>query len=228
MNIMDHEQAVKMHAAERYLLDELSPEERSDFEEHYFLCLECADEVRSVFTFADNATAVMQDEARTVRRATVRQRRSSNWWAWLWPAYAAPVAAGLLLALTVYQSALVIPGLKRDLADATQARVIPSSVARPATRGDDPVVEVSSQDVFVQLTLDINPVAPVSSYSCEVSDQSGSLEFSVPAKVSAGTGSLNLLLPVSRLKPGRHVIRLKTGSSTEPNTEEYSFVLKPI
>ena len=44
-----------MHASERYLLDEMSQDERDQFEEHYFSCVECADEVRAVFAFADNA-----------------------------------------------------------------------------------------------------------------------------------------------------------------------------
>ena len=33
---MDHETAVQLQAAERYVLDEFSPKERADFEEHFF------------------------------------------------------------------------------------------------------------------------------------------------------------------------------------------------
>jgi hypothetical protein len=37
---MDHETAVRMSAAERYFLGELSGDDREGFEEHLFLCPE--------------------------------------------------------------------------------------------------------------------------------------------------------------------------------------------
>ncbi len=37
--------------AERYLLGELSAEEREKFEEHYFSCQQCADSVMAGATF---------------------------------------------------------------------------------------------------------------------------------------------------------------------------------
>src|SRR6185295_5047433 len=60
--VMDHETAIKVQAAERYLLDEFSPEERTEFEDHFFGCLECADEVRAASILAANATAVLKEE----------------------------------------------------------------------------------------------------------------------------------------------------------------------
>jgi hypothetical protein len=228
---MDHDQAMKMHAAERYLLDELSPEERDDFEEHYFMCAKCADEVRSAFALADNTQAVLKDEIRRATTVTMKPRPSLTWWAWLRPAVAAPIAAALLLGVTVYQSAFEIPRLKRDLAEATKPRVIQSVVARAATRGDDPVVTISERDQFLQLILDINPTIPVSSYTCEVYDSAGALRFAVPAPAPANGGSLNLLLPAAGLEPGRYIVRLKpiggSDSQSEPHADEYSFVLAP-
>jgi len=232
---MDHDQAIKQRAAERYLLDELSPEERNHFEEHYFMCVQCADDVRAAFAFRDNAKAVFKHEAES-ERARTRQiakpsakERRTDWWAWLRPAVAAPVAAGLLAVVTVYQSAVVIPGLHRDLDSLNQPRVIPSIVAHAATRGEDPVVQISEQDRFVQLVLDINPTIPVSSYKFEVVDGSGAVKFSVPAPAPSAGGSLNLLLPAAGLEPGRYVIRAKPqGGASTPTApvDEYSFVLQ--
>ena len=51
---MDHETAVRLQAAERYLLDQFSPEERRGFEEHFFGCPECADQVRAASILAAN------------------------------------------------------------------------------------------------------------------------------------------------------------------------------
>ncbi|HEY0143077.1 MAG TPA: hypothetical protein VGF48_19430 [Thermoanaerobaculia bacterium] len=44
---MDHE-AIGKHAAERYILAEMSEAERDAFEEHYFGCLICAEDVKAL------------------------------------------------------------------------------------------------------------------------------------------------------------------------------------
>src|SRR5438093_13705827 len=100
---MDHEEAIKLRAAERYILQELSPDERDDFEEHYFMCVECADEVRSVFALAHNAKSVFAGQAQAATpRPVALQERPSNWWIRLRPAVAAPEAAVLLLGVPFY------------------------------------------------------------------------------------------------------------------------------
>jgi hypothetical protein len=217
MKTMDHQQAIKMHAAERYLLEELSEEERESFEDHYFSCIECADEVKAAYTFADNAKAVMADWPAPVLRT---ERATFNFWQWLRPVLV-PAMAVLLLGVTVYQSALVIPRLERQLETATAPRALPSVVARAATRGEPAVVELSSNDQFVQVILDINTTQPVSSYSSQVYDESGNLRFTIASAVPSGGGSLNLLLPASELKPGRYTI--KVGPSV---SDDYSFVVQ--
>src|SRR5260370_42341234 len=60
---MDHETAVRTGATERYLLGELTGEDREGFEEHYFMCPECAEDVRALTVFAANAKAVFRQEA---------------------------------------------------------------------------------------------------------------------------------------------------------------------
>ena len=44
---MEHHEAVRTMAAERYLLEELSDDERDAFEAHFFECAVCADSVRT-------------------------------------------------------------------------------------------------------------------------------------------------------------------------------------
>ena len=43
---MDHTQAVTSMAAEKYLLDELESAVREEFEKHFFICQECAEDIR--------------------------------------------------------------------------------------------------------------------------------------------------------------------------------------
>ena len=55
---MEHDWATRLVAAERYLLGELSDAERDQFEEHFFDCPACAEEVRAGAIFEANARAV--------------------------------------------------------------------------------------------------------------------------------------------------------------------------
>ncbi|HKH72273.1 MAG TPA: zf-HC2 domain-containing protein [Vicinamibacterales bacterium] len=45
-NAMTHQQALDGLASGRYLLDEMTEVERFEFEEHYFGCAECAEDVK--------------------------------------------------------------------------------------------------------------------------------------------------------------------------------------
>ncbi len=44
---MTHEHAVNTMASERYLLEEMSELERHAFEEHFFSCPDCAEDLRT-------------------------------------------------------------------------------------------------------------------------------------------------------------------------------------
>lgn len=52
---MDHLDAIRLRAAERYVLKQLTVAEAEAFEEHFFSCPECAEEVRWIAMFEDNA-----------------------------------------------------------------------------------------------------------------------------------------------------------------------------
>jgi len=55
---MDHNEAIQLQAAEKYVLGELSPPLRDEFEEHFFDCQECALDVKAAAGFVDNARHV--------------------------------------------------------------------------------------------------------------------------------------------------------------------------
>src|SRR5947207_15968254 len=60
---MDHETALRTSATERYFLGELTGQDRDGFEEHFFMCPECAEDLRALTVFAANAKAVFRQEA---------------------------------------------------------------------------------------------------------------------------------------------------------------------
>ncbi len=57
---MDHNEALRLHAVEKYALGELPASLRNEFEEHYFECEECAEDVRAAAEFVDNVRAVLR------------------------------------------------------------------------------------------------------------------------------------------------------------------------
>ena len=60
---MDHNEAVRTHAAEKYILGELSPVLREEYEEHFFVCVACALEVKAAAAFVDNARTGLRQPA---------------------------------------------------------------------------------------------------------------------------------------------------------------------
>ncbi len=57
---MDHNEALRRHAVEKYVLGELPPSLRDEFEEHLFECQECAQDVKAAAEFVDNVRAVLR------------------------------------------------------------------------------------------------------------------------------------------------------------------------
>jgi anti-sigma factor RsiW len=57
---MDHKTAVRSLATERYILGELSPAERDEFEEHLSDCPECMEDVSTAEMFVANSRAVLR------------------------------------------------------------------------------------------------------------------------------------------------------------------------
>src|ERR1041385_2643668 len=104
---MDHNEAVRLHAAVKYVLGELPAAERDSFEEHYFDCAECALDMQAAAVFAENARNLLRQEARAadVRGAAPA---GSGWFAWLKPIVAVPAFAVLLL-FVAYQNVVTIP-----------------------------------------------------------------------------------------------------------------------
>src|SRR3984893_19526268 len=109
---MDHDEAVRTNVTERYLLDELDPEMRDQFEEHLFDCQDRALDGRAAAMFVEQSKAILSErpEAGPVK-APVPVSKAAGWFAWLRPAFAVPVFA-LLLAMVGYQHFVTAPRLE--------------------------------------------------------------------------------------------------------------------
>jgi hypothetical protein len=111
MENMDHTEAVRMQVVEKYILGELTPYDRAQFEEHYFDCADCALNLRSGVAFA---AASRQYFAESAVPAKVAHSPRTGWFAWLKPFVAVPAFAALI-AVIAYQNTVSIPHLKREV-----------------------------------------------------------------------------------------------------------------
>jgi hypothetical protein len=110
MENMEHTDAIQLQAVEKYVLGELSPALRNEFEAHYFDCPECSLNVRAGVAFA---AATRQYFAEVPVPAVAPTPASAGWFAWLKPLVVVPTFAALLL-LIGYQNFVSIPRLRQS------------------------------------------------------------------------------------------------------------------
>ena len=207
---MDHEQATTTQAAERYILDELTPGERDAFEDHYFSCDECADAVRSCTLLAENTKAVAKEDrlrpsnAGQVVAIAPRPVRP------LWREWFTAVAAVLLLGVAGFQTFVTIPRLERQ---ASSPGPIEAVLLHPPSRGAAPVVHTHGNTLAINLSID--PSNAPAAYEITVRELAGPVvaQFSAPPSKD---GTLQLGWPSSR-EAGEYEILVRNPSrnSTE-------------
>ena len=184
---MDHNEAVRLHAAEKYLLGELPKEQHAEYEEHYFDCSACADEIKATAAFMESARQVVREgvvEVVGTERLAAAAPATVGWLAWLRPAFAVPVLAALVLFIG-YQNGVTIPRLKNSSSSQIGQGINSSFPLRGSVRGasdtGDAVnkVRVHSRESFT-LNFDFTPSGTFSEYGWELRDPGGQL-------VKAGT-----------------------------------------
>ena len=109
---MDHSEVVRLQAVEKYMLGELSPELRDQFEEHYFDCPTCAADVTALHTFMAASRMILKEEAVAQPAPREGNLKRRGWFDWLRPAVALPAMAALA-AVIVFQAVVTIPWLER-------------------------------------------------------------------------------------------------------------------
>ena len=177
MKIMDHDEAVRLQAAEKYLLGQLPKEQHAAYEEHYFDCSVCAEEIKATAAFMESARQVAREQmVQTIdaKRLTLATPSNGRWFAWLKPAFAIPVMAALLLYIG-YQNGVTIPRLK----DSSSAPIISSSFqllgsVRGGNESGDATnkVPVKQGESFL-LKFDFTPTGTSSEYSWRLLDPFG-------------------------------------------------------
>jgi Putative zinc-finger len=177
---MDHSDAVRLKATERYLLNELDPDQLDQFEEHLFDCPDCAVDVRAAAMFLEQSKTLLS-EVRGPELVKTPAPVHKGWLDWLRPAFAAPMMA-LLLAVVGYQNLVAYPRLQRAV---NTPQVLPWASVNVGTWGaNGPVIPVPPGKGFL-LFVRIPPEGAFTHYAADLYDPSGKLEWSLSIPVTS-------------------------------------------
>lgn len=216
---MDHSDAVRLMATERYLLGELSSEMREAFEEHFFDCQECALDVRASAAFIDEAKrqlAAPTHSPAVARPKPVSVRR--DWFSWWKPAFALPAFAVLLFVFG-YQNFATIPSLRSA---ARQPRLAPWTTLHVGTRDGAPLPLVANRHSGAVLLIDVPDTAAYSSFAFALQDAQGKQFWTETVQASAaqqGQQTHSLLIPGTGLQPGLYTLTI-SGNTPEGNRNQ--------
>jgi hypothetical protein len=251
---MDHLQAMNTLAPERYLLGEMTEDERLEFEEHYFSCAECADDVRDGGLMCDGARAgwigastsqafvdstESPDSRRSLRAVGTPGSTSSasrdasggrRAKAVQPPRATRRWAPAVVIPWAVAATLAIIAGSQslvrqRALGGVDRPIALSPATLRPASRGQEPLVPRGPGGV-VTLAVDLGGAAldHELEYELRRADNTTVASGRVPAP-QAGSPLL-LMMPASLLQPSEHyVLNLKNPASADLTASSYRFTV---
>jgi hypothetical protein len=202
---MDHKDAVRLNATERYLLNELDPDQLDQFEDHLFGCPECALDLRAGAMFVEQGKNVLAEPA-TATQEVRATRSDKNWFSWLRLAFAVPAMA-LLVFIVGYQNLIELPAIRSKSA---LPEIMPSATMNIATRGGEvPIVPARPGQDF-SLFVDLPPDGAFSSYIADLYNPAGSVEWSLQIPADAVMNdSLSVRVPGTGRPGGVYVLALR-------------------
>ena len=202
---MDHNEAVRQKATERYLLNELDPEVRDQFEDHLFECQDCALDVRAAAMFVEQSKVALAEPAvsSVVRApAAAEAKPERGWFGWFRPAFALPALA-LLLAVIGYQNFVTYPKLSQV---ANQPQVGPWASVNVSTRGESTtVIKARAGEGFV-LLVNLPPGDEFASYAADLYNPAGKQEWSGLISTAAGEEGRQIYIPGRNRLPGTYTL----------------------
>ena len=200
---MNHNEAIELQAAVKYVLGELSAAQRDEYEDHYIDCPECAKDVHAAAAFADTTREVFRQEQQA-EAAKAKDRVRGGWFAWLKPIVAVPAFAVLLI-VVAYQNTVTIPRAKQEATEgAAQLFTTSFSLQMANVRGGEEVkVQVHPKEAFA-LNFDFTPSRSFDSYLCQLQDESGRslLQKSIPG--ASANKEAHLVVPGGLVRPGKY------------------------
>ena len=196
---MDHETAIRINATERYFLQELAGQERDEFEEHFFSCPECAEDVRALTVFADNAKAVVRGQAAEPKvHAGVLMAGKALW-----------LSVGLNLALILgvgYSLLKVTPEMQRELAEARAPHFVQEVAVLGVARSAGVVREIAPTTRRVVFALYLSESFQGIGYELKNSAGAVQMRQTLPSPPKEESADSHISFSTGGLKPGVYEI----------------------
>jgi hypothetical protein len=200
---MEHSEALQQRATEKYLLNELDPDLRDQFEEHLFDCQDCALDLRAAAMFVEQSKIVLAESPATVALPVrAPQPAKPGWFAWLRPAFAVPVMA-LLLAVIGYQNFVTYPKLMQAV---NEPQIAPWASVNVSTRGPAPTEIKTRPGVGFSLIVNIPPDQTYSSYNFELYNPAGKLQWASRRPATSPDEALSIYIPGTSLEQGNYTL----------------------
>jgi hypothetical protein len=221
---MDHQQATQVMAVERYLLQELAPEMRDQFEEHFFDCQECATDLGATAAFME--AAKREFRLNPIPKPAVAPKGKLGL-ALLRPVIAWSALAASLLVIA-YQNVVVYPHLSSEIAELKAPEILPSlSLVNANSRGGPaPEVTVGAGRPYL-LVVDIPTQDRFSSYTCLLYSASGSLSWRVDVSPQMAKDTVSVRVPSADKPPGDYTLVLQGNLDRGAvELQRYRFTLK--
>jgi hypothetical protein len=202
---MDHSEAVRLQAAEKYVLGELPQAIREEYEEHYFDCAECALDLKAAVVFVDTSREVFGSEKEKSVEID-RVPEPGGWFSWIKPWVAVPTFAALLLLLG-YQSFVTVPKVKeRAASDATQILFNSYPLRGVNTAGEDGrTLSIRPGEAFL-LNFDFVPTRSFDSYIAQLQDGEGHTLLQLRIAGGNANREAHLPIPARMLHPGKYIL----------------------
>jgi hypothetical protein len=220
---MDHLQAVNALATERYILGEMTDEERESFEAHYFSCAECADDVRAAALMSEGARRGLAGAGAATAReheTVVPMRTRRHGWR---ASIALPWAAAAALAIAVGYQTIAGPSILRQAS--VPIPLVPSTL-RPVSRGPEKAVSLGPGGV-ITLAVDLGSSQFDHQIQYELRQADGGVIASGDAPAPDSGAPLLLMLPGAMLKAsGHYVLTLRNPGLPGLTPEAYRFTVR--
>lgn len=226
---MDHDVVVRQQMTERYLLNELDPDARDEFEEHFFDCPDCALDVRAGALFVEQSKTVLAEDSHrppVLVPETAAPSSPSGWFAWLRPAFAVPLMA-LLLVVVGYQNLVTYPRLQQA---ENRPELLPWASVNVGSWGSQgTVITTRPGEGFLLLVRSLRD-GGYTSYNAELYNPAGKVEWSLAIPASPAQDWWPVRVPGANREAGSYILKVygvtPAGEKKEVGRESFNLQIQ--
>jgi anti-sigma factor RsiW len=205
--MLDHFIATNRNTAGRYMLGELSSAERERFEEHYFNCRQCAEDVRDLLAISSNSRAALLEMPDREEPAIAGGWKKSN------PLQAlrlSGVERAYVMAAALFLCPLTVVTTLQSIA--LRSQLAPQAVSEftlhPDARGEEIEIGAPQTGQFVVLSADVPLAAPKLQWQVRGTGSQKALMEGVAPSPTPGS-PFCVLIPASKLRVDQYVLAVR-------------------